>query len=133
MKPVFQTIFRPPSGNCWAACVASILERPLWTVPNFAVGQVTKGRDWWRAYAEWLNAHGLGALCIEASKDPNWCLRFPTDFPVIAVVKSTTGDWNHCVVVDPVAGNVLHDPNPSSDLPAKPEIVQFEVIFRRAA
>jgi hypothetical protein len=29
MKPVFQTRYDPPNGNCMAACVASILELPL--------------------------------------------------------------------------------------------------------
>jgi len=35
MKPVDQTVFGEPNGNCFAACVASILEIPLKGLPNF--------------------------------------------------------------------------------------------------
>src|SRR5262249_6019235 len=29
MTPVYQTRFGPPNGNCFAACVATLLDRPL--------------------------------------------------------------------------------------------------------
>lgn len=35
MEPVYQTIFKPPLGNCEQACIASILELELDEVPNF--------------------------------------------------------------------------------------------------
>jgi hypothetical protein len=35
MKPVYQTIFDPENGNCFTACLASILETDIENVPNF--------------------------------------------------------------------------------------------------
>lgn len=35
MKPVNQTQFKPPDGDCLSACIASILELPLNKVPNY--------------------------------------------------------------------------------------------------
>jgi len=35
MIPVYQTIFTAETGDCYRACVASILEVPIETLPNF--------------------------------------------------------------------------------------------------
>lgn len=35
MKPVDQTILNPDTGNCFSACLASIIELELEEVPNF--------------------------------------------------------------------------------------------------
>ena len=53
MKPVDQTILTAPGGNCFAACVASILELPLADVPNFCSEE-----RWWNALQIWLCAIG---------------------------------------------------------------------------
>jgi len=49
------TIFEDGKGNCYAACLASILELPLEEVPNF----VTIGEDMDSAIDEWLAPRGL--------------------------------------------------------------------------
>lgn len=64
MQPVHQSkLFTRDAihnGNCFAACLASMLELPLWMVPPFEdmFGRTT---DYWRYRAdEWLaRIHGL--------------------------------------------------------------------------
>jgi hypothetical protein len=62
MTPVKQTkLYQPDgihSGNCLAACYASLLDLPLWMVPPF---EDMFGRsDWYERIDEWLaKAHKL--------------------------------------------------------------------------
>lgn len=53
MKPVEQTKLTYPDGNCFAACVATLLELPLEAVPDF------KGDGWYDAWLEWLKLRNL--------------------------------------------------------------------------
>ena len=60
MKPVFQTTFGVPLGNCFTACIASLLERPIEEFPfppyeeNWLqqVDRCLAPLGW--AYVEWL-------------------------------------------------------------------------------
>lgn len=58
MIPVTQDVFHDPEGdtkgNCFAACVASILELPMHAVPNFV-----EREDWFHAVQEFLGRFGL--------------------------------------------------------------------------
>lgn len=69
MIPVDQDRFGKPHGNCHAACVASILEVPLWRVPS-----VSNLDDWVPRLALWLRRHGLGHFFFttEHANDPAW-------------------------------------------------------------
>lgn len=102
MKPVFQTIFKPPLGNCQQAAVASILELPLEAVPNFAEA----GNAWLKSYQEFLHGLGLGLISVQYSKEmfemvQGWH---------IMVVKSPRGDYAHALVA--YNGEPKHDPYP---------------------
>lgn len=57
MKPVRQTVFGNHKGNCFAACVASILELRLDEVPNFACQ-----KPWEAKMNAWLHERGLHSL-----------------------------------------------------------------------
>ena len=63
MKRVDQTIFTGDKegrfGNCFQACVASILELPLEEVPHFCAED-----DWWGLLTRWLYKRGLFAVDI---------------------------------------------------------------------
>lgn len=48
MRPVQQTKFGSPDGNCFSACVATIFELPLDHVPDF------KGDRWRENLTDWL-------------------------------------------------------------------------------
>ena len=58
MKPIAQTIFTTPDqsihGNCFSACVASLLELPLDAVPTFE----TMGQRWAGVLYEFLFSQG---------------------------------------------------------------------------
>lgn len=74
MKPVYQTIFGKPDGNCFAACIASILEMGLEDVPNFCKGDNPR---WMFDLNAWLHQFGLGALTVsfhdEIPLTKGWC------------------------------------------------------------
>lgn len=55
MKPVYQTKFGMPGGDCFRACVASLLELPLDAVPDFM--NITEEADWTVALSVWLEAY----------------------------------------------------------------------------
>jgi len=62
MKPVAQTLFGPTEGNCYTACIASILEWPIEDVPNFAqdlskVGRLKEG--WNETINTWTRQCGF--------------------------------------------------------------------------
>lgn len=61
MIPVTQTTFGERKGNCFAACVASVLELPLEEVPNFCCENWDG--EWYQAFKGWLRARGLDAIC----------------------------------------------------------------------
>lgn len=110
MKPVYQTIYEPPLGNCLQAGVASILELTLEEVPNFAEVQ---GPKWWDRYAEWMKEqNGLYPLYLKVFGDDDPLLKELQGYHLI-VGKSPRGDWLHVVVAKD--GKVVHDPNPQGD------------------
>lgn len=62
VKPVDQTTFGHPGGNCFSACVASLLELPIEDVPYFM--DEAKGK-WHEQFDAWLAPRGLYALHFE--------------------------------------------------------------------
>jgi hypothetical protein len=63
MKPVMQnTLGR--RGNCMSACLASILEVPLATVPNFYELAGEGVGEWWAAVRAWLKPFGFGVITL---------------------------------------------------------------------
>ena len=52
MKPVHQTKFGYPEGNCHAAALASVLEIPLGQIPEFGIDD-----DWYSHFARYMMAH----------------------------------------------------------------------------
>lgn len=64
MKPLDQTQFGFPDGNCWATCVASLLEIEIDDVDDGGVDS-----DWYIRFLSWLNEkHGLGMFEIKLEK-----------------------------------------------------------------
>jgi len=113
MKFQDQTTFGGPHtskeerGNCYAACIASILGLPLETVPNFCAG----GEAWFSETNKWLHEN-CGVVISTWREDPFGA--YPKEYGeavYIASGKSPRGDWNHSVVWS--RGSVLHDPHPS--------------------
>jgi histidinol-phosphate phosphatase family protein len=100
MRCVDQTKFGVPEGNCFSACVASILHIPLTDVPAFC-----KYENWWERFNEWLKSYGYYASIIRYSE--TWS---PEGFHILSG-KSPRGDFQHSVVA--MGGDIVHDPHPS--------------------
>jgi len=110
--PVFQTIFGDGKGNCFAACVASILEIRLSTVPNFCADY--PDGEHWEKFREWLKPFGLDALGLFG--DPaEWGDHLPASH--IIVCGPNSDGVLHAVVY--YKGKLVHDPNPNGQGLAK--------------
>lgn len=64
MRPVTQTILTVPDGDCFAACVASLLGLPLEEVPNY------HGDDWWERWQGWFGERGVAPVFLHV--EPGW-------------------------------------------------------------
>jgi hypothetical protein len=108
MKRVEQTILSPPDGNCFAACVASILELPIESVPNYR----TEGDDWMPRRQAWLRPLNLCFLGWEHTDniDP----RVFQGYSICTVAyRNRDGDLRHsCVALD---GSIVWNPHPLRD------------------
>lgn len=114
MRPVFQTKFggvdaEPgEKGDCFAACVASILELPLEEVPNFCESDY-----WHKDVNEWLAERGLALLTIN---DGAWKLcDWPMDWDTTWVIGSGLGARGHRHSVVYQGDRMVHDPYPDGD------------------
>lgn len=107
MKPVDQAITNSNNGDCFRACIASLLEFPLERVPNF---MDAKPEEWFEDCAHWCMRRGfnivdwhiseaervawiLGGYYIASGPGPRGCL--------------------HSVVY--LNGEMVHDPHISRD------------------
>ena len=111
MKPVDQTTFGFPGGNCFSACVASLLEIPLDVVPYF-MGETLEGDGaWFEKFTEWLAPRNLYPVCFKLGHD--WR---PAGMHILSG-KSPRELANpkalHSVVG--LGDAILHDPHPSRD------------------
>lgn len=105
-----------PHGDCWRACIASIINRPVATVPNFMAGCMGEvadpGLDLTR---EWLAQFGFSIF--ETYCSAKWTLdevleTFSKVNPNVPII--VTGEPNgfpgegHAVIA--MDGKVVHDP-----------------------
>lgn len=123
MRPVHQTITACPirrdghdaegnPGNCFQAAVASLLELDLHEVPHFA-----RHHSWWFTLRRWARERGGDFTWYPTNDDAYPGLPVPESWAptgyVIAGGPSPRGPFQHVVITD-LAGNLVHDPHPSS-------------------
>jgi hypothetical protein len=58
MIKIHQTRLGPGNGDCFLACVASVLERPLASVPDFGT------ENWFEKFYEWCLSQNIGLICL---------------------------------------------------------------------
>jgi hypothetical protein len=102
MKPVDQTTFGTPGGNCFSACVASLLELSIEDVPYFMGDTKEEGEEWLERFEEWLAPLGLYPLMFKCGDHRPEGLH-------ILCGKTSRGD--HGVVAR--GSDMIHDPHPS--------------------
>jgi hypothetical protein len=101
--PVDQTTFGIPGGNCFSACVASILELPIEDVPYFMDAPEDK---WFGAFEPWLAARGYYALYVEVID--GWT---PRGLHILSGSMSRRRNApEHSVVAR--GSEIVHDPHP---------------------
>jgi hypothetical protein len=100
MIPIDQTIYGP-EGNCFQACIASILEVPLDDVPECLGGRYDQ------RLLDWLHSKGLGLVLKPTAG--GWLTGY-----CILTAKSPRTEGNHAVVIKD--GEVVHDPHPERDM-----------------
>lgn len=111
MIPVTQTITEKGRGNCFAACIASLLHLECDEVPNFVVDY---DENWLYECGEWLKQRGYSLLVA----DPKAQFWLATGVLCVASVKSKRFEGGrHAVVVELNYGDakLIHDPHPSRD------------------
>ena len=121
MKPIKQTRLYDPShgqppGNCWAACIATILELELDELPDekdfWQPGQPPR-KTWPPFYAAmiaWLAERNL--TLIEVRVD-NIEIDWGDSYEILSGTSPRNKDILHSVVG--FGGKIVHDPHPSGD------------------
>ena len=114
MKPVFQTAYGEGKGNCYAACVASVLELPLEVMPDLITG-VKCRRDQDNILRNFLKMLGWGIIALhhDALRDPDLNFRdrvmfFKQDGYYIAGGVAENGVGHAVVMKD---GQLAHNPH----------------------
>jgi hypothetical protein len=104
MRPVLQAV-PGPDGDCFAACVASLLEIELAEVPDLAAA----GDRWASVLRRWLAARGLRVDFRLGDRRPLGDQADPPPGPVIAGQRVLDGSVHAVVCRD---GRIVHDPSP---------------------
>lgn len=104
MRPVHQRILGPPDGDCFAACVASILELPLERVPNF---HSLRDLPWLNRWRGWLAPANLGIVWHSSDSDR------PPGYAIQSVPSPRFAGHGHAIVC--WNGRPVHDPWPGGN------------------
>lgn len=107
MKPVDQTSFGW-TGNCFSACIASILELPIEAVPQMMTLEGINDTDgcsgWWERFCKWCDANNVDVKYIGdrlAEAPAGYCIKTGRS--------PRNPDRFHAVVA--LDGVVVHDPH----------------------
>jgi hypothetical protein len=114
MRPLDQTSYGIHDGNCFSACIASILEVPLWGVPYFWGPRQP-------CFARWLAGRGLTATLYPRA------VHVPSGYSIAGGHSPRfVGKMHACIALD---GVVVHDPHPSRSRDGLPlGVVEYVVI-----
>lgn len=113
MQRVDQSLLGARSGDCFAACVATLLNAAIDDVPHFCG---IHGDSWYAHFCRWLAARDYAALSLrfdneeQADAHIEWAREFAPYVPWIAGGASTRGP-HACVYL---GAELLHDPFPKS-------------------
>lgn len=139
MKPVYQTQFGSgrsdddrPLGNCFTACIASLLELPIAQVPHFYEEHpwVRDDEDCnaagWAKVLEWLHGVGWTIMALEAPLS-QFMLDTLGDALLIGTVRSTHEAYDHAVLGRYREGEwvTVHDPDPRGGVVGTPAVVEL--------
>lgn len=129
----------PPEqrGNCFPACVASLIGYTLGSVPHFYAIHPDNQAASNRAIRAWLSAQGYGVICLDWVDAVEWGLNFEGSV-VIVSGKSPRGPHEHAVLgrINGAGWELVHDPHPSrAGIEGDPSTIEyvFELPTMKAA
>lgn len=137
LKPVHQTLFGnieaapEERGNCFPACVASILGIPLAAVPHFygPDGPSNDGAECWEKVLDWLQARGWTAFGWEWPLHEGWHRALSGAVVIVSGASPRFANSQHAVVgqLDGRGGwRLVHDPHPEgSGIAGEPTFVEL--------
>jgi hypothetical protein len=122
MRPVRQTAFGYPHGNCMAACVASLLELPIEEMP--VIPADANFNETWDA---WLRDRGFARICFHSDgtnfiPKGYYLLAGPSPRPIV----DENGVRAFHVVVG-LDGKPVHDPHPDDTF--LDSITEVEILY----
>lgn len=121
MITIFQTITTPGFGNCFEACVASLLELPLDAIPPLGCGDAGK-------LQEFLKTFGLCPIWIRVSGLDSAWVGYSPDHGILTGVSPRGVGRHHAVVARPsgYGFEIVHDPHPDGGgIVGAPETVLY--------
>ncbi len=131
VKPVYQTKFGKPDGNCFIACVASILECSIDDFPDLCEAERV-GQNWIMALNDALRPLGWGVTHIPASEENPAMVYIPKGCHFIASGDGR-GGLLHSVVYqqkdDDVEAVMVHDPIGPRHLGLK-KVTGFQLVVK---
>lgn len=111
MKKTYQTLFGNLKGNCFTACISTILEIPIESIPHFCKG----GNDnWYADFLWWLETVGYSNIELLAEHYEHWS---PSEgLQCYLSGKSPRGNFDHVVVGRYENGEykIIFDPHPDN-------------------
>jgi hypothetical protein len=124
-----QTEFGFGNGNCWQACIASILKMELNDVPHFA--KDTEG--WWKNTQKFMADRGLYLLEVPIENGIISVSEIPDGIHLILSGKSPRGDFNHSVIGKKLKEKFIYEFDPHPDetfLDGPPKFASFVATLR---
>lgn len=136
MIHIYQTRFggsgspREEQGNCFQACIASLLEIPL----EQAFDATLYDDDlWFKEFLTWLKVYGLGCIPVSQGEDSHGAVGY--FLRTLYSIGLSNPQDEHVVVAYQEHGKVtiVHDPNPKRDkegnqIYGKPSGVDFIIM-----
>ena len=122
MKPLSQTITEVGKGNCLAACVASILEVSLESVPDLQCGVNFRGLQ------EYLAGFNLTAIWLHCPELGSAYVGYTPEYCILIGDSPRNEKLRHAVVGRPkgYGYETVHDPHPDGyGLKGEPESVIY--------
>lgn len=121
VTPVYQTIFGSPHGNCVSAVIASILDLPISTLPNFIEEHDKQSRSLVGVVEDFLSSRGLKLIRVEFAEDSPLDRAYVgyNEYVVLCGLspRSTSGKKMYHAVVGKTKGygfDIVHDPHPDN-------------------
>ncbi len=133
MRPVKQTILHDPAngqyGDCFRACIASLLELPINEVPHVCDGKPEGDTTWYAELSAWLAPRGL--VYLEFGTGDGWAASFAAAGGETFHVISGRSPRGHLHAIVGRNGEPFFDPHPSGA--GLTTVESFGILTRRCA